>query len=125
MKRKEASRRDFLAGLAEKHESGGGMTMREDQIPRWSKYKRQGRAQGQDRVPLPDARRRRNATRGQRVCRGHWRRGEGPRSQGVQRLVDQVERRRAVNLCQREDGGEVGMSHAEVQSLAKHKQYMV
>ena len=42
---------------------------------------------------FPDARRRRNATRRERVRGNNRRCGEGPATQGVQRLFDQVERR--------------------------------
>ena len=50
----------------------------------------QGSAQGQEGLPLPDARRRRNAARGQGVRGNRRRHGEGPRAQGVPRIVHQV-----------------------------------
>ena len=70
----------------------------------------QGRAQGQDRMPFPDARRRRNAARRQRI-RGHRRlHGESTAAQGVQRLVDQVQRRRAGSVRHREDCRQVTLA---------------
>ena len=78
----------------------------------------QGSAQGQEGLPLPDARRRRNAARRQGVRGDRRRCGDGSLAQGVQRLVDQVQRQGARGFRRRKDCRQV-KSHAKFAKYAK------
>ena len=77
------------------------------------------RAQGQDDVSLPDPWRRRNAEPRTRLC-GASARLKGPRAQGVQRLVHQVQRQGARGFRRREDCRQV-KSHAKSAKFAKRE----
>ena len=67
---------------------------------------------GQEGLPLPDARRRRNAARRQGVRGDRRRCGDGSVPQGLRRLVDQVQRQGARGFRRREDCRQV-TSHAK------------
>ena len=70
------------------------------------------KVQGQEGLPLPDARRRRNAARRQGVRGDRRRCGDGSVPQGLRRLVDQVQRQGARGFRRREDCRQV-TSHAK------------